>query len=241
VLFRPPRLLGRGILGVSLLALAGFLVVGCAGFQERNAPPVAGNFVGEAVPSATQHAYVAVIASSAEEGEDEREVKAYLCDGGDVSEWFRGEAGNTLDLTSENGAHLEGNVAAEAATGTITLSDGTSFSFTANQATGPAGLYNASISPGGSVSGTSETGGRIEGQISEEADSEGLQAFSGTVTPAEGRPVDFAVRANDDSPGDVRIIVSEDVHVVGAGSRFGDGTALKVGHGCNRIGASPHA
>jgi hypothetical protein len=50
--------------------------------------------------------------------------------------------GNELDLTSEGGARLEGNLAAEASAAPPTLDDGGSFTFTADLTTGVAGLYD---------------------------------------------------------------------------------------------------
>ncbi len=45
-------------------------------------------------------------------------MRAYLCDGQDINEWFWGTTeGNDLDLTSEGEAGLEGSLASEAATG----------------------------------------------------------------------------------------------------------------------------
>jgi hypothetical protein len=179
--------------------------------------------VGDATPSTTQHTFVAIAANSAEEGSDTREVRAYLCDGQQISEWFKGSVtGNDLDLASEDGARLKGSLAPEAATGTITLPDSEkSLTFTGKPASGPAGLYNVSIAADGSFVGTSERGGRMEGKLSQQPDSEGYYTFAGTITPPEGEPQSFEVKSNDFSPGDSRVIVSEDFHMVGSGDRPG--------------------
>ena len=152
---------------------------------------MAGSFVGEAQD---EDAFVAIVAASPEEeGEDEREVRAYLCDGREVTEWFTGTAtGNELDLSSEGGARLEGNLTPEASTGTITLEDGErSFDFTAELATGVAGLYNVTISDEGRVRGTSETGGQLEGQVTDEHQDGGDYPRRGTITSPDGETEDF--------------------------------------------------
>ena len=57
--------------------------------------------------------------------------------------------GNGFDLTSEGGAHLEGNLTAEASAAPPTLDDGGSFTFTADLTTGVAGLYDVVLSDKG--------------------------------------------------------------------------------------------
>ncbi len=133
---------------VVMLALW-LLVAGCGGGggggsqqqeEQKATPPVTGNFVGEAPE---EDAFVALVAASPEEEEgQERDVRAYLCDGESISEWFTGTAeGNELDLTSEGGggARLEGNLSAEASTGTITLEDDQTLTYTAELARGGQG------------------------------------------------------------------------------------------------------
>ena len=150
------------------------LLTGCAGQQEeesggsqqeeeKGAPPVAGSFVGE-TPDAS--AFVALVADVPEGDGDEREVKAYLCDGQTVSDWFWGSVvGNDLSLSSDSGAQMEGQLTPDTASGTITDPNGDSVSFDAPLATGIAGLYNVSVSSDGTLSGTSQTGGQMEGQL----------------------------------------------------------------------------
>ncbi len=219
---------------VSMLVVVGLLVAGCAGpgqqqEEEKVALPVAGHFVGDATPSTARHTFVAILASSAEEGEDTREVRAYLCDGEQISEWFRGSVtGDDLELTSEDGAELQGTLTPDNAAGTITLNDGKSLTFAAKPAAGPAGLYSLTISPDGTFNGISERGGRIEGEISEEVDSQGERQVSATVVPPGEQSADFETTANNASPGDARLILSEDLHAVGSGLRDGDKLAFRV-------------
>lgn len=212
-------------------ALAGVLLVGCGGgegAQEAQTPaPVAGNFVGEVSdfagdPEAVP--FVAVVAASPEGEGEEREVRAYLCDGQEINEWFTGTAeGNDLDLTSDGGgARLEGSLASEAATGTTTLDDGQSFTFTADLATGIAGLYNVTISEDRQVRGTSETGNRLEGQVAEEPQlgSQGqLENYpiTATITSPDGETFDFELLAAElELPEEARWIVLADGTAKGA-------------------------
>jgi hypothetical protein len=184
--------------------------------EQKAAPPVAGSFVGEA-PDA--EAFVVIVAASPEEEGQERDVRAYLCDGERVTEWFTGAAeGNELDLTSEGGARLEGNLSTEASTGTITLGDDTTLTYTADLARGVAGLYNVTISEEGRVRGTSETGGLLEGQLGgeEEMRDEEVRPISGTFTSAEGQEVSFGVLGREADPGEYRWIVLEDGQAMGA-------------------------
>src|SRR3990170_5064707 len=172
----PARSIFRPLaMGLVLVLAIWLLAAGCGGSggeygggsppqeEQKDAPPVTGSFVGEAPD---EEAFVAIVAVSPEEEGNERDVRAYLCDGESVTEWFTGTAeGNELDLTSEGGARLEGNLSTEASTGTITLEDDTTLTYTADLARGVAGLYNVTISEEGRGRGTSETGGPPEGPL----------------------------------------------------------------------------
>jgi hypothetical protein len=203
---------------VAMLAL--LLLAGCAGPEqekeqekEQGAPPVAGSFVGEAPDAA---AFVAVVADVPEREGDEREVKAYLCDGQTVSDWFVGSVvGNDLSLSSEGGAQLEGQLTREAATGTITDPNGDSISFEAPLATGIAGLYNVDISSGGALSGTSQTGGQLEGQIGNILEGNDTYPVRGIITPPDGQPQDFSALTSPNTSDQHRWIVLADGRVKG--------------------------
>jgi hypothetical protein len=182
-----------------VLVLALWITAGCGGSggeygggspqqeAQKAAPLVTGSFVGEA-PDA--EAFVAIVATSPEEEGQERDVRAYLSDGERLTEWFTGTAeGNELDLTSEGDARLQGNLSTEASTGTITLEDDRTLTYTADLARGVAGLYNVTISEEGRVRGASETGGLLEGQLGgeEETRDEEVRPISGTYTSAKAR------------------------------------------------------
>lgn len=229
--FRPLRC---AIVVVSLLAL-GLLIAGCAGYQE----PVSGSFVGETSDPVTS---VAVVASEPKQGEDTREVRALIYGEREnqINEWFVGSAtGNNLDLTSEGGAQLEGELTSDAATGTITLPDGTSVPFDTASATGVAGLYNVTITPDGQANGTSDSGARLEGQLELDKPegqipgrpgegSANVLPLTGTITPPDGQPQNFEVSflmAPVRDPGEAltaRFIVSPNGTIRG-GARKGSG------------------
>jgi hypothetical protein len=123
------------------------------GSKEEGDPPITGNFAGLAPDAAPEaEAFVALVATGTEEeGEAQWQVRAYLCDGQSINEWFNEGSveGTELDLRAEGGPRLLGSLASEAATGTITLDDGESFTFTADLASGVAGLYDVNISDEG--------------------------------------------------------------------------------------------
>jgi hypothetical protein len=228
----PARSIFRPLaMGLVLVLAIWLLAAGCGGSggeygggspqqeEQKDAPPVTGNFVGEAPD---EEAFVALVAASPEEEGQERDVRAYLCDGESISEWFTftGTAeGNELNLTSEGGARLEGNLATEASTGTITLEDDRTLTYTAELARGVAGLYNVTLSEEGGVRGTSETGGLLEGQLGEEDEMRGeeqVRPISGTFTSDEGEEVGFEAFGREADPGEYRWIVLEEGLAKGA-------------------------
>ncbi len=202
----------RSILGALVPVLAIWLVAGCsggsggeqAGAEEESAEPVTGEFVGD-IPEAD--AFVSLVTEEPQgQGSEEREVRAYLCDGKQLNEWFWGSvSGEELELASDNGARLNARVSSEGASGTLTLSDGESFEFLAPPASGVEGFYPVNITPEGQVSGTSWSGSQLEGSSSAE------QRISGTITPPEGGAVDFRVSNPNIEEGEYRwIVLTED-------------------------------
>ena len=207
------------LVGLFVFALTLWLIAGCGGSQQegdgqQQQEPVVGEFAGEVSDA---NAFVALVAGESQDGEEAREVRAYLCDGREINEWFRGTAeGNKLDLTSEGGAHLEGNLASEASTGTITLDDSESFIFTADPATGVAGLYEVVLSDNGQLLGTSQRGALLEGRVADVLEEDGSYPVSGTITPPEGEPRSLEAVSNTTEPGELRFIVLADGRVKGS-------------------------
>jgi hypothetical protein len=166
----------------------------------------AGEFVG-AIPGADT--FLALVAEEPQEqgSQEEREVRAYLCDGRQLNEWFSGSAsGEELQLASENGVQLDATLASEGASGTLTLSDGESFEFLAAPATGVEGFYPVNVTSS-EVSGTSWRGGTLQGTRSGEQ-------ISGEITPPggeEGEPIEVGITDPNIEEGEDRwIVLSED-------------------------------
>jgi len=143
--------------GSMLLTLLGSsILAACGGSTTSSAPSptaaptskVRGDFLGI---DPTAHTWVGL-------STDGQQVTAYTCDGDDehhitFAQWFKGNvANNSVNLTNANGAHLVATLTSQAATGTVTLPDGTSFPFTAAVITDPAsksGLYRSEQTIGG--------------------------------------------------------------------------------------------
>ncbi len=216
---------------VALLAL----LVGCGGGggeqqeggskDKESTPPVTGSFVGA---TTGEEAFIVLVASGTEEeGEGERQVRAYLCDGEWINEWFNEGSvkGNELDLISEGGARLEGSLASEAATGAITLEDGEPFTFKADLASGAAGLFDANISEDGQIRGTSEAGGRLEGRVAHELGERGLYPVSGIITAPDGETLELVALSDEDEGGEYRWIVLPEGEVKGAKKSVATGSS----------------
>jgi hypothetical protein len=124
-----PRLFAFGALALVLALLA---ACGSTGATPTPASR-AGTFAG-AVPGTD--AFVAIVVDR------QNKALAYVCDSGQIGEWFRGAAtaDGSLDLTSAGGAHLSAKVAGQGASGTLTLA-GKEVPFTAGPTQQPAGLY----------------------------------------------------------------------------------------------------
>ncbi len=132
------KMRGRTLLLLAApMALVLALVVGCGGGggqpqqEEAAAGPVVGSFAGQTKED--PNTLVAIIADKPKQGEEQREVRVYLCDAENINEWFKGTiTGNDLNLTPEAGtAKLEGSLRSGTATGTFTLDGGRSLSFEA--------------------------------------------------------------------------------------------------------------
>lgn len=125
----------KPILSVWLLFvfLASLVLSACSG----GASTPSGSFVGKVDGS---DAFISVVVHA------NGEVTAYVCDGADISEWFKGTAdGSSLDLTNANGASLTATLSANSASGTFTPAGDSALNFSAEIASEPAGLYRADL------------------------------------------------------------------------------------------------
>jgi hypothetical protein len=132
-----------GLILAVLFALT--LLAGCSGSASApaatptsTAPPVAGEFVG-----VTNKVDAIGLSTNGQQ------LIAYACDGTTThaltfSVWFKGAVShNAVSLFAKNGEHLVATLTPQSATGTVTLTGGKSFSFTATAAAthSAAGLY----------------------------------------------------------------------------------------------------
>ena len=133
--------IGAGGLGVALAARG----IKTLAAQEDEAA-VSGEFVGVAMADGENHLdaiHVAVVAAPLTEGAASRRVRAYLCDGQKIAEWFVGEVdGNAVALDSEDGdARLEADLAEDGLRCSFVLPGGEHRDFEAARPTGWGGLY----------------------------------------------------------------------------------------------------
>jgi hypothetical protein len=215
------------VLLVSLLLLA-LLASGCGDDEEEEKPttpkaakPVTGVFTG------TVNGTDALVAVDARpvKGKGPREVRVWVCQ--KPFGWFTGSAkGNQFTLSAagrdpalkgRNGKTVEVKLAADAATGTMTLENGRSVSFRATRATGPAGLYDAIVSRDRRVDGPSSTGGRLRARLAD--DERGRAVISGTFT-ARGETARFKAPGGGVRPGHLaRFVVLSDGRSLGKWQR----------------------
>lgn len=197
----------------ALLALVLLLtpLAGCGGGDDRDRDKPAekavdGTFVGKVGDTS---AFVAVVAAPAAGKRDRRDVTVYVCDARRLCEWLSGSVSrNSFEATAEDrDADATGKLSAEAATGTVELPDGKTVRYNAARATGPAGLYDLTVSSDGDLSGASEAGVALKGT------STLPEAGRGTLKLADGRRLKFVVtRISADDPfrlraGEARVIV----------------------------------
>src|SRR5437773_2548106 len=114
---------------------------------------VSGEFVGSILGAPEQLVSLSVDASG---------VRAYLCDGRSMTEWWVGQAaGNAVDITNEGGLRIAAQLTDSGAVGRITFPNGSQRPFGAARAQGKAGLYLVDVAPDGQFRGASASGGIV--------------------------------------------------------------------------------
>ena len=149
-------------------------------------------FVGEAQHVPAGRAFVGVVVAAAAPGAEMREARALIYgeSANGILEWFPGSiSGDHLDLVSENGARLTGELNADSVVGKIALVDGSTVDFDLVPAAGVAGLYTMTMLPGGRVEGASERGATLIGQLIPSSTEEQHGRFAGTFTSPDGEEV----------------------------------------------------
>jgi len=139
---RSPILILIVLVALTLLSACGGSTTAPAATPTITAAPIAGDFV-----TVNKNADAIVISTNGQQ------LIAYACDGYPKQKhaityavWFKGAVShNAANLTAANGSHLVVTLNSMAALGTVTLSSGHSFSFTAWLIPGKkgAGLYRA--------------------------------------------------------------------------------------------------
>jgi hypothetical protein len=125
---------------------------------------------------------------------DGRQVVAYLCDGKEVSAWFKGPVEDrSAKLGSRTGAELEAEFAEDVATGSVVLADGRELGFEAVPASGDAGLFRGQrgrylvgwvVLPDGEQRGNFETGSAPRVSSAPPLSPKALSAGGGTASVA---------------------------------------------------------
>ena len=125
---------------------------------------VRGTFVGEL--SGT-NAFVAVVAAPAQGEKDSGVVQVYVSDGKRLSEWFSGPISeSTFVAKSDDGdAKARGKLSGDSVTGEVELPGGKKVTYRASSPSGPAGLYELTVSSAGELSGASANGLGVTGEI----------------------------------------------------------------------------
>lgn len=124
------------VLSLALITTVGLILAACG--SKPASTGIASGWTGKVDGT---DAYIALVTNGTE-------LMAYVCDSQTVAEWFHGKVGeDKLDLVAgtanlTNGhATLVATLTQAAATGTVTLADGQTHSFTAGKSTGDGGLY----------------------------------------------------------------------------------------------------
>ncbi|MGH6816834.1 MAG: hypothetical protein ACREC6_14140 [Hyphomicrobiaceae bacterium] len=182
---------------------------------EAQTPP--GVFVG--IVAGERPVLATILIDRAAPGASNPRVRAYFCDGEQVTVWVEGaSAGNTVDLTSKDGDWVQAQLADESVTGTVTQLDGRKFAFAAARAAGVSGLYEVEVAPDGRVHGTS-----IPGEKFEFRSTQGAGPHPGVVkfTLPDGKTQEVQMPAAAAEPGRYRLIALTDqagaLHMYGSG------------------------
>ena len=208
----------------SPLCLAALLLslLGPPSARAQEAPPTPPTpFPGTAFVGVTDDPtlFVAVVVGASE-------ARAYLCDGRGLVAWFTGEAGDgqELNLRAEDGGRLTAALGADRLRGQAELADGQTVAFTAEPATGMAGLYEVVVGADGRVVGAAAGGLRLEGVVAG-ALPDGSLLVAGAVALPDGGVRPLAVFATSDAEGAQRWIVLGDGRVTG-GRKRGEGSGF---------------
>lgn len=102
------------------------------------AEPVPNTYVGQV----EENLFIAVAIPESDSKYGPDQTIVYLCDGDSIAEWMTGQQAPEVALTSGD-IEVELAFTVEEVSGTVTLADGEPIPFTAERASGNAGLYRA--------------------------------------------------------------------------------------------------
>jgi hypothetical protein len=128
-----------------------FIVAACGGaapaVDAEPTPAEAENGLVTYVGDVDGDLFIAFDMIESEGGGGERAVRAYLCDGADISIWMTGL------ISGDEGTLVSGDTrialaSVNSVSGTVSLDGGAEVSFTTDRAVGEAGLYRAEVSIG---------------------------------------------------------------------------------------------
>jgi hypothetical protein len=137
---------------VMLLTLGGLLVGFLRAGPPSPVPPTPASAPSSSAPTASR----AVYAGRSSDGQvtlaiavDNGKAAAYLCDGKKLEAWLQGRiSGEKVSLSGRNGADLTGTINGQAMFGTVAARDKI-WSFSADLAAPPAGIYQATMTING--------------------------------------------------------------------------------------------
>jgi hypothetical protein len=195
---------------------------------HEDSAAVSGEFVG-AVPLEGGHheeeIFVAVVAEPPAVGSAARRVRAYLCDGLGIDEWFVSEIeGNSFTLTSDDGdAVISAELTNGSVTGTFALPGEAAREFEATRPTGKGGLYIVYIRADHSAFGASARGVAYFNEIVGDL-AEGLFVLPNGETEAVTAPV---IRYPPVGDVECRLIVQDEADTHMRGSSLEKGSSGK--------------
>jgi hypothetical protein len=198
--------------GAALAALVGTVGATTAAQEATDGEAViAGEFVGAVRPEGGHHEdeiFVAIVADAPAPRAAQRRVRAYLCDGRSIDEWFVGEVdGNSATLSSEDDdAEFAAEMTADGVTGTFALAGGEPLAFTADRPTGRGGLYNVYIREDLSAFGASAGGNAYFTEIADDQ-ARGVFLLANGTTEEAVAPVIMYPQVGEVA---VRLIVLDD-------------------------------
>ncbi len=139
----PLRSLLTAGLALALVGALGACATDAADPEPDEPPTVEVESAATFVAAVDDDTYFSVVAADLATDDDERAFMAYLCDGDTRSTWFIDAASGDVVTLASDDAEVELTFHADHVDGELTLAGGAPRAFTAERATGDAGLYRA--------------------------------------------------------------------------------------------------